>query len=163
MEENLNYKEFLDNGIYKIQDGDYKSAVEFLNESIKIKNDFDISYFYRAVAFHSLKDYDSAMLDYTKTIKLNPKMTDAYFNRAKIILEKEEASEIEIKKAIDDLNKAIELDNNFLYALYAMACAQKKIKDYHKALVYLEKVINLEPDAIYAKALKKLILQKYII
>ena len=157
------YKKHLDEGIYCIQDGNYKEAIDLITKSIKLKNDFAVSYFYRAVAYHALKKLDDAMLDYTKSIKLNPKMTDAYYNRAKIILENNNSNENQIKKAVDDLNKALELDEKFIDALFAMAAAQKKLKNYHKALEYLEKLLELEPEAVHARALKKLILQKYII
>lgn len=158
-----NYKTFLDEAIYKIQDGCFEEAIELLNKSIELKNDFEISYFYRAVAYQSIKKYDEAMLDYTKSIKLNPKMTDAYYNKAKIVLEKKEISDVELDKAISNLEAALELDEKFIDALFALACAHKKKQNYHKALVYLEQVLTLEPQAIHARALKKLILQKYII
>lgn len=162
MEEN-NYKKYLDEGIFKIQDGNYKYAIELLDKSIKLKNDFEISYFYRAVAYHALNELNSAILDYTKAIKLNPKMTDAYYNRAKIILEKKDSTKAQIEKAIDDLDKALKLDDKFIDALYAISCAYKKVEDYHKALEYLDKLLTLAPDSVHARALKKLILQKYIV
>lgn len=157
------YKKYLDEGIYSIQDGNYTKAIDLITKSIELKNDFDVSYFYRAVAYHSLNKTNEAMLDYTKSIKLNPKMTDAYYNRAKIILENNKNDEDQITKAVEDLKKALEIDKNFVDALFAMAAAQKKLKNYHKALEYLEKLLNIEPEAVHARALKKLILQKYII
>ena len=163
MNSDLKYKNLLDEGIFAIQDGNYKQAIELINESIALKNDWEISYFYRAVAHQALKNFNEAMLDYTKSIKLNPKMTDAYYNKAKIVLEKENQTEEEILKAIEDLKKAIELDNKFIDALFAMAAAQKKIKNYKESLIYLEKLLEIEPQAIHARALKKLLLQKYIV
>ncbi len=157
------YKKYLDEGIYAIQDGSYQNAIDLISKSIELKNDFAVSYFYRAVAYHAQNKLNEAMLDYTKAIKLNPDMTDAYYNRAKIILENNGSDEKLIKKAIDDLTKALELDEKFVDALFAMAAALKKLKNYHKALEYLERLLEIEPDAIHAKALKKLILQKYII
>ena len=65
-------------------------------------------------------------------------------------------------QTIADLEKALELDPNFVEALYAMGAAQKKIEDYHKALEYLNRAIELQPDFIHAKALQKLILTKYL-
>ena len=56
-----------------------------------------------------------------------------------------------------------EIDNKFIDALFAMAAAQKKLGKYHKALEYLEKLLEIEPQAVNAKALKQLILQKYIV
>lgn len=157
------YKKYIDDGIYDINNGKLESAIENISKSIELKKDWEISYFYRAVAYHSLENYDEAMLDYTKAIQINPKMIDAYYNRARITLSRKDIQNPDIKKAISDLEKAVELDENFADALYALATAYKKLEDYHKCLVYLEKVLQIQPDAIYAKALKKLILQKYIV
>lgn len=157
------YQKYLDEGIYCIQDGKFKKAIENINKSIEIKNDWEISYFYRAVAFQALKEYDNAILDYTKATQLNPKMTDAYYNRAEITLTRKDIKEPNINKAIQDLEKALELDPKFVDALFAMAAAYKKINEYHKALEYLEKLLQIEPQAVNARALKKLILQKYMV
>jgi tetratricopeptide (TPR) repeat protein len=157
------YKYFLDNGIYKIQSGDFEGGIEDINKSLELKNDWEIPYFYRAVAYQALEKFNEAMLDYTKSIQLNPKMTEAYYNRAKITLSRKDIDTPNVEKAVSDLEKALKLDENFIDALFAMAAAQKKLGDYHKSLEYLEKLLKLEPQAIHARALKKLLLQKYII
>ena len=157
------YKFHLDNGIEDIQNGRFYSGIEHINKSIELKNDWAIPYFYRAVAYDALENYTEAMLDYTKSIQLDDKMTDAYYNRARIILSRKDIENPKIEKAVADLEKALELDPNFIDALYAMAAAKKKLGDYHAALVYLERLLQLQPDSVWAKALKKLILQKYII
>jgi len=89
-------------------------------------------------------------------------MCDAYYNRAKIMLERKDC-EADLDKIIDDLNKALELDENFVDALFALAAAQKKKRNYNLALEYLEKLLKIQPDSIHARALKKLLLQKYIV
>lgn len=157
------YKKILDEAIYNIQDGNFEEAIKLLNKSIELKNDFEISYFYRAVAYHNLNKLDEAKLDYTKTIKLNPKMIDAYYNKAKIILENKNSTKKELENVLKDLKIAVEQDEKFVDALFALACCEKKLGNYHGSLEYLEKVLQIEPDAIHARALKKLILQKYII
>ncbi|MGN0031916.1 MAG: tetratricopeptide repeat protein [Candidatus Gastranaerophilaceae bacterium] len=157
------YKYYLDNGIFDFQNGRCEQAIENINKSLELKNDWEIPYFYRAAAYQVLENYDEAMLDYTKAIQLNENMTDAYYNRARIILSRKDIENPDVSKAVKDLEKALELDPKFVDALFAMAAAQKKLGDYHKSLVYLEKLLQIEPDAVNAKALKKLILQKYII
>ena len=111
----------------------------------------------------ALNELDEAMLDYTKAISINQKMTDAYYNRAQIVLTRKDIPNPDINKAVEDLEKALELDPKFVDALFAMAAAYKKLGDYHKALEYLERLLQIEPQAIQANALKKLILQKYIV
>ncbi len=157
------YKTLLDDGIFDIRNGRFEDAVQKINQSIELKRDWEISYFYRAVAYQALGEFNDALLDYTKAIQLNPRMTDAYYNRAYINLTRKDIQNPDLQKTVEDLNKALELDPKFIDALYAMAAAQKKLGNYHTALEYLEKLIQIEPDAVNAKALKKLILQKYIV
>jgi len=157
------YKKYIDEGIFYIQAGEFEKAIEKINVSIELKRDWEISYFYRAVANQALGNFDNAMLDYTKASQINPKMTDAYYNKAYISLTRKDIDTPDLKKAIQDLEKALELDPKFIDALFAMAAAYKKLEDYHKSLEYLEKLLQIEPDAVNAKALKKLILQKYIV
>lgn len=156
------YKTHLDNGIYDVKDGKYKEAIENINKSLELKNDWEIPYFYRAVANQALGDFDEAMLDYTKALQLNPKMTDAYYNRAYITLSRKDIENPDIEGAVCDLEKAIKLDEKFIDALYALGCAHKKLENYDTAIKYLDRLLEIEPDAVNAKALKKLILQKYL-
>ena len=156
------YKTNLDEGIYRIRKGEFEEAISYLNKSIQCKNDWEISYFYRAVANQALENFDEAILDYTKSIKLNPKMTDAYYNRAKILLERKDIQHEDLLKIAQDLEIALAQDENFIDALFAMDCVQKKLKKYDNALFYLEKLLKLQPDAIHARALKKLLLQEYL-
>lgn len=157
------YKKYIDKGIEEIHQGKFEDAIENITKSIELKNDWEISYFYRAVANQALEKWDDAMLDYTKALQINDKMTDAYYNKAKITLSRKDIANPDIKKAISDLEKALELDDKFVDALFAMAAAYKKLGDYHKSLEYLEKLLEIEPQAVNARALKKLILQKYMV
>ena len=156
------YKKYLDDGIYEFQHGKYNEAIENINKSIELKNDWEIPYFYRAASYQALENYDEAILDYTKSLQINDKLTDAYYNRARILLSRKDIENPNITKAILDLEKALELDPNFIEALYAMGAALKKMEKYQESLKYLDRAIELQPDFIHAKALKNLILQKYL-
>ncbi|MBE7706157.1 MAG: tetratricopeptide repeat protein [Cyanobacteria bacterium SIG30] len=156
------FKILLDEGIKEFRSGDLNIALEKISQSIELKSDWEIPYFYRAAVHQTMKNYDDAILDYTKAIQLNNKMTDAYYNRAEIILSRKDIENPNIEKAVEDLKCALELDENFKDALFAMASAQKKLGNYQLALEYLDKLLKLDPDAVFARALKKLILQKYV-
>lgn len=156
------YKFYLDEGVFDIRKGEFENAIENITKSIELRNDWEISYFYRGVANHALEKFDDAMLDYTKAIQLNEKMTDAYYNRAKITLSRKDIENPDINQAINDLEKALEQDEKFIDALFAMAAAHKKLGNYKEALSYLERLLKIEPEAINARAFKKLLLQKYL-
>ena len=156
------YKYYLDNGIFEFRHGKFEAALENFDKSIELKNDFEISYFYRGAAHQALENFDEAMLDYTKSLQLNPKMVDAYYNRAKIVLERKDIITPNILGAVQDLEKALELDDKFVDALFAMAAAKKKLGKYEEALEFLDRLLSIEPEAVHARALKKLLLQKYL-
>jgi hypothetical protein len=46
--------------------------------------------------------------------------------------------------------------------MYYLAIVKMKLKDYQGAVKDLDKILAIEPDAIHSKALKKLLIQKYI-
>ncbi|MCM1003107.1 MAG: tetratricopeptide repeat protein [Candidatus Gastranaerophilales bacterium] len=156
------YKYYLDNGIFDIQNGRFQNGIENINKSLDLKNDWEIPYFYRAVANQALENFDEAILDYTKALQLNEKMVDAYYNRAKILLSRKDIENPDINRAVSDLEKALELDPKFLDALYAMAAALKKLEKYNEAIPYLDRLLEIEPEAVQARALKKLLLNKYL-
>lgn len=157
------YKKYTDDGIELVYKGEFNKAIENFTKSIELKNDWEIPYFYRAVSYQALEEFDNAMIDYSKALSINDRMTDAYYNKAKIALSRKDIPNPDINKAIEDLNKALDLDEKFVDALFAMAAAYKKLGDYHKSLEYLEKLLEIEPQAVHAKALKKLILTKYMV
>ena len=157
------YKFYIDNGINDIRNGEFQSGIENINKSLELKKDWEIPYFYRAVAHQAIENFDDAILDYTKALQINETMTDAYYNRAKIILTRKDIKNPDIARAVTDLEKALELDEKFIDALFAMAAAQKKLENYEKSMEYLDKLLAIEPEAINARALKKLLLQKYIV
>ena len=148
-------KYYLSMGIQEINKGNFLAGIKNIDESLKHNNNLDIAYFYKAVAYHSLNNTELAYENYTKTIELNKKMIDAYYNRGKIIAQNNP------KQALDDFVTAVALDPKFIDAYYAIAAIQKNLGQYDDAIKNLDKILELEPMAVNAKALKKLILTKY--
>ena len=83
-------------------------------------------------------------------------MVDAYYNRAQLIMKDNP------KQALDDFVSAVALDSKFIDAYYAIAAIQKNLGQYDDAIKNLDKILEIEPMAVNAKALKKLILTKYL-
>ena len=156
-------KYYTNSGIEKTNIGDFAGALEDLNKSLELNPNWDLTYFSKAIVFHNLKRLEDAYENYTKTIEINPNMIDAYYNRAQVLfLDKDSLDEEKLKQALSDLEKSTELDNKFTDAYYYAATVKIKLKDYQGALDSLDKVLETEPDAINSRALKKLILQKYM-
>ena len=149
-------KYYLSLGIQEINKGNFLEGIKNIDESMKYNEKSDVAYFYKAVAYHNLNNVDLAYDNYTKTIELNKKMIDAYYNRGQIIAKDSP------KLALDDFVTAVALDPKFIDAYYAIAAIQKNLGQYQEALKNLDKILEIEPMAVNAKALKKLIMNKYI-
>ena len=158
----MDYKYYLDLGIKETNEGKFDEALHSLSRAVGLKPDDALSYFSLAIVYHNLNELNAAYDNYSKAIEFKPDMVDAYFNRAQTILADEESGEIRLNMALKDLQKAGELAPKFVDAFYYSAIVQKKLKDYKGALESLDKVLAIEPQAVYSKALKKLIEQKYM-
>ena len=158
----MDYKYYLDKGIQETNEGKFDDALHSLSRAVGLNPTDALSHFSLAIVYHNMNELKSAYDSYTKAIENNPKMIDAYYNRAQALLANEEKTDELLKSAMSDLEKAIELDPKFIEALHYKAVIQKNLKDYTGAVETLDKILAIEPEAIYSKALKKLILQKYL-
>lgn len=160
--ENKDYKYYLNLGITETNNGNFDKAIEVLDKALELEPASASVYFSKGIAFHNKKEIESAYENYSKAIELNPKMIDAYYNRAQVILLKEVQTSDELNKVLKDFEKAVELDEKFIDAHYYLAVVKKKLADYEGAIESLDKVLAIDPMAVYSRALKKLIMQKYL-
>lgn len=155
-------KYYTNSGIEKTNNGDFKGAIKDFEKSEELFPDWALTHFSKAIAYHNMKELEKAFEAYTKAIEIDNKMVDAYYNRAHVVLLFDNLEEKGLKQALSDLQKAIELDENFVDALYYSAVTKMKLKDYQGAVNDLDRVLEIEPEAIHSRALKKLLLQKYL-
>lgn len=155
-DDDFSEKFYLSMGILEINSGKFSDGIKNLEEALKHNPGSDIALFYKGAAYQSIGEDDKAVDAYTKAIKINKGMIDAYYNRGKILFRTEP------KKALDDFVSAVALDPKFIDAYYSIAAIQKNMGQYQEAVKNLDKILEIEPNAVNAKALKKLILTKYI-
>lgn len=149
-------KYYLSLGIAELREGNIAEAIRNFDESIALNPKTELPYFYKGIAYQSLSKNDEAYENYSKAIEINKNMIDAYYNRGQLIYKTNP------KQAIDDFVAAIALDSKFVEAYYSLAAVQKNLGQYEDAIKNLDKIIELEPQAVNAKGLKKLILTKYL-
>lgn len=156
----MDYKYYLDKGIQETNEGKFDEALHSLSRAVGLNPDDALCHFSLAIVYHNMNELKSAYDSYSKAIECNPKMIDAYYNRAQVLIA--EKNEDTLPEIIKDLDKSIALDPKFIDALYTKAVVQKKQEDYKGALETLDKILAVDPTAVYSRALKKLILQKYM-
>ena len=155
-DKDFNEKYYLSLGIADVNEGNFPEAISSLDEALTLNPNSEVAYFYKAICFHSLNRTAEAYENYTKAIELNKNMVDAYFNRGQLLFKTNQ------KQALDDFVSAVALDSKFIDAYYSIAAIQKNLGQYKEAIKNLDKIIELEPQAVNAKALKKLIENKYL-
>lgn len=160
--------------IYKIK-GDFKKAVNFYVEAIKINPKNSFSYNNLGNLFKELKDYKLAIRAYTDAIKINQKDYNAYNNLGilyetigdldKAIIAYKEVVRINPNhaKAINNIavvlykqkkykesskifEIALKTDPNYNEVYSNMGAALNKSKDYENAIVVLEEAIKRMPN-----------------
>lgn len=89
-------------------------------------------------------NYDEAIADLTKSIKLYPTFAYSYYNRANLL-----ALSGKLPEAFDDYSKAIELNPNFAEAYYNRGLIQIYMKDTRKGCLDISKAGELGIDDAY--------------
>ncbi len=153
---------YLSLGIKEMNSNEKVKAELAFKKAIELKSDFKEAYLFLGVLEFNQENYNKAYDYYSKCIEIDKKMVDAYFNRAQIIFATKTEDEKELRKAIEDYKKAVELDDHFIDAYYSMAVAYKKLEEYQHCIQSLDKILLIDNESVNAKALKKLILTKYL-
>jgi tetratricopeptide (TPR) repeat protein len=103
----------------------------------------------RGAAYIHLHQYDKAVADYTKAIKLNPKNATTWNNRGLAYTRLREYD-----KALTDLNKAVALEPTHLMsqnnlALLLATCPEAKIRDPKRAVQLAENAVKGAPKEAF--------------
>lgn len=123
---------------------DLTERIALLNQVIELDSDKLDAYFYRGIAKNDIGDFSGAIIDYSKVILSQPD-ADSYFNRgnARYSLE-------DFEGAKADYKDAIEIDPNFIDAIYSLGCANFDLGDYDEAIDVFNTLLEIE--AYYPKA-----------
>jgi tetratricopeptide (TPR) repeat protein len=119
---------------------DLSKKIELYTQVIDLEPDNLDAYFYRAIAKNDLGDYSGAIVDYSKIIVEEPD-ADTYYNRGN-----SRYSIKDYKGAKEDYAKAFMLDDNFLDALYSLACVKFDLGEFEDAIKDFSSFIKIVPD-----------------
>src|SRR5437660_4528769 len=101
------------------------SVLQSANES---KKNTAIALNNRGNAYHAKKNYDRAIEDYDRAIKLDPGYARAFYNRGISYSDKGDQT-----RAIDDYDQAIRFNPNYTHAYSNRGYAYARTKDYDRS------------------------------
>ena len=120
---------------------DFISSIESAYQRISIESDPARQLHNRTTRTYN---YDEAIADLTKAIKLYPGFAYAYYNRANLL-----ALSGKLPEAFEDYTKAIELNPNFAEAYYNRGLIQIYMKDTRKGCLDISKAGELGIEEAY--------------
>jgi len=122
--------------------GRYKEMIELLNDAISQNSTFPELYYFRGIAWISIKSNEAAIDDLTRAIDLRPDYFRAYHHRGITWNVKGQYD-----KAVRDLLRATELRPNHAATHRHLGDAWMNKKDYDQAIETFTRGIELLPDA----------------
>jgi tetratricopeptide (TPR) repeat protein len=102
----------------KVKCADPQKAIEYLDETIKLKPNLVEAYNNRGIVYSDLGQHHRAIEDYNEAIRLNPNYAHAYYNRGCSY-----GSLNQYQLAIDNYNEAIRLNPDDAASYYNRALA----------------------------------------
>ncbi|BAY41916.1 putative serine protease (plasmid) [Nostoc sp. NIES-2111] len=96
------------NGLIQAQKGNYRRAIEYYNQAIRLEPRNANTYVNRANAQLKLKNYRGAVEDYAQAIQINPNLSGAYYNRGSVYQFLKDKN-----KALQDYDLAIRINRNW--------------------------------------------------
>lgn len=126
----------------------YKAAVVFYDNVIRLSQKPTSAHFWRANAYTQLRQHRNAIIDYNQILQTNPENAKAYYLRgcAYLLVEENE-------KAFADLSNSIEISAEYAPA-YNKRGETYRLEDYDKAIADFDKAIRIDPslaDALFNK------------
>jgi tetratricopeptide (TPR) repeat protein len=91
--------------------------------------------------FYEREDYDTALLEFTEAIRLNPHYAEAHYERGRVYHKQEDDD-----KAAASYTEAIRLNPRYAEAYNERGNAYRKKKDYDKAIADCTQAIRLNPQ-----------------
>ena len=145
--------ELLNNSLRYFQDKNFLEAKRSLGQVLEIEpENFDALRIMGAIS-GAENNYQQAIDYFNKTIFLNPKYTESYFNKGLALFKLNK-----LEEAIICYDKAIQLNPNFFQALCGKGIVLNKLNRYHEAIENYNKAIQLKPDYVEAWSNKGLTL-----
>jgi S1-C subfamily serine protease len=96
------------NGLIQVQKGNYRRAIEYYNQAIRLEPRNANIYLNRANAQLKLKNYRGALEDYAQAIQINPNFSGVYLSRGSVYQLLKDKN-----KALQNYDSAIRINRNW--------------------------------------------------
>jgi len=147
-----------------ISEGNYYGAIDESNHAIDIDPNIEEAFYLCATAYESLGLLEAAVMNYKKSLEINPKLESALVSLGTIyasmsinanILDKRLDGDVFMENnsvifmALNCFDKALEINPNNYLALYNKGGIKASIQRFDDAIDFYDRVIELNPKFPY--------------
>ena len=140
-------QDYLQRGFESHQNDNLDDAIEYYTEFIRLDpadtSNVSVAYYSRGIAYGAKNEYNPAIEDYNRAIRLNPNFAEAYNNRGYAYHKKGE-----IDHSIEDYDKAIQIKRNDVRFYSNRSIALLDLQEWEKAKSDLTIARNMGVDII---------------
>lgn len=141
-------KNFLKQGLDKLNQGDYPGALENFQQALQLNPDFTEAYVCQSIIHYYQGNHLDAIANCNQVLQINPRNADAYNNRGlnRVALG-------EYKEAIADFNQTLELEPNHAKAYLNRGYSRLQLDDNWGAITDFDQALRIDPQAaqVYLK------------
>lgn len=140
------YEAYISRSQFHMERKDTLQAIKDIDMALDINKYSSYGYAVRALLrFQFMHETDSAIMDMDEAIKLDPKMSGYYINRAVMRYYAED-----LRGAMDDYTHVTEVDPMNAQAWYNRGLLRMQVGEYNDAADDFTNVIKMEPDNTFA-------------
>lgn len=124
--------------------GKFNEAIPDYNKYLT-KNDDPKAYMWRGVAYFNIQNYDSAIIDFNKSIEIDPDYYEPYYWLGVIYYNQQNYND-----ALKFLDLSISKNSNNVNSYIWKGLCYMNMNEYHKAIEQYSKAIEIDPNNITA-------------
>lgn len=133
-----NAEDFLNQGLHKAKEGDYRGAIADFNQALQINPNDAQAYHNRGIARFKLGETQGAIENFTQALRLNPDYAEAYVGRGNAYRKLRDN-----QGAIIDYSQLLRLNPNDAKAYYNRGVTYSELGDKQRAIEDYQKAVKL--------------------
>lgn len=137
--------QFFLKGNLALEQKEYAGAIRYYTEALEKKSDFADVHSNRGIAYLRLGELDKALEDFNKAIDIDKTFDEAYFNRAGVLIDKNEFSLAAVD--LEQIRKSYQDSSNY-YLKWGDLKSQQGY--YEQALSEYDRSLTLRPENVQA-------------
>lgn len=128
-----------DEAVKQIDAEKYKTAIELLDQAIRIEPNYATAYYNLGTSYFHLQQFEKAAAAFQQAIKLHPTYAEAFTNLGAVYMET-----AQYEKAVEVFQRAVRLKTDNAVALYNLGCVYIRLNKFKEAIDSLELAAQLD-------------------